>query len=120
DITAAPNLAKLKNEEKWETAPIPSEFHFSHPYPNPFNTETTFLIQLAENSKINAVIYDMQGKAVHTLSNQSYDAGSYNLHWNGRNDQGQAVPSGQYVIRIISRGRSGKAIIENRKLTLIK
>ena len=48
-------------------------------YPNPFNPVTTLRYDLPENSLVNITIYDMLGREVKTLINQTQDAGYRSL-----------------------------------------
>ena len=54
---------------------IPDVFALHQNYPNPFNPVTTLRYDLPENAMINITIYDMLGREVKTLINQTQDAG---------------------------------------------
>ena len=53
----------------------PEEFSLHQNYPNPFNPVTTLRYDLPENGYVNITIYDMLGREVKTLINQTQDAG---------------------------------------------
>jgi hypothetical protein len=84
-------------------------------FPNPFNPETTVLIELAERSNVSAVIYDLSGSRVRNLWSGSLPRGINALHWKGTNDNGSRVASGVYFLRIESTGEA-----KTLKLVLIK
>ena len=67
--------------------------------PNPFNPQTQIFYELAKDSRVTINIYDVMGRPVKTLlfgKNQS--AGSYNLYWNGDDEQGVTVSTGTYFV----------------------
>ena len=94
----------------------PDDFSLEQNYPNPFNPETTVRFALPVKSTISLKIYDMLGKEVATLLNkQEYDKGAFEIVWNGTNNYGQKVASGNYVAEL-KFGNFSKSI----KMTLLK
>jgi len=69
-------------------------------YPNPFNPITTLRYDLPENSLVTITIYDMLGRQVKTLINQTQDAGYRSIIWDATNNQGQPVSAGLYLYTI--------------------
>ena len=69
-------------------------------YPNPFNPITTLRYDLPENSLVTITIYDILGRQVKTLINQTQDAGYKSVIWNATNNKGQPVPAGLYLYTI--------------------
>ncbi|MBN2172349.1 MAG: VCBS repeat-containing protein [Candidatus Krumholzibacteriota bacterium] len=70
-------------------------------HPNPFNPTTTIAYTLAAPSPARLSIYDLQGRLVRTLRDEALQpAGYHELVWNGRDDAGEAVPSGVYIYRL--------------------
>lgn len=67
--------------------------------PNPFNARTALEFELAETSIVDLTIFDVRGRLVvrHDLGRQS--AGPFRTHWDGRDHDGRAVPSGVYFAR---------------------
>jgi len=45
-------------------------------------------------------IYDMRGARVASLVNADLSAGERSVEWSGTNDEGMAVPSGVYFVRL--------------------
>jgi len=82
-------------------------------YPNPFNPATNIEFSLARPDLINLEIYDIRGQKVKTLINSEYAAGTYQIIWNGRNDQDKEVSSGVYFYRLTGREfeSTGKMIL---------
>ena len=68
-------------------------------YPNPFNPETWIPYQLAHQTPVQIVIYDVEGRLVRRLNLGAQFAGRYfnkqrAAHWDGRNENGELVSSG--------------------------
>ncbi len=75
-------------------------------YPNPFEkiTEIRYQIPKQVNSRQNPVvsmnIYDVTGRLVKTLVNETQELGYYQVLWDGKDDLDNAVSSGIYFYRI--------------------
>jgi hypothetical protein len=76
---------------------IPTKFDLYQNYPNPFNPETIIRYDLAKNSDVKVVIYDMLGKQVGELVNQRQNAGTYEVSFDG-----SRLASGIYFYRIVT------------------
>jgi hypothetical protein len=89
---------------------LPGSFSLSQNYPNPFNPSTTITFDLpgeADNRQhVNLTIYDLRGRRVRELINTDLETGSHKIHWDGRNDQGESVPSGIYIYRLKAGGET--------------
>ena len=96
-------------------AGVAREFALYPNYPNPFNPETRIRFQLAENSNVRLMIYDVLGRKVRTLVSDRMDAGNHVINWDGLNDAGTDVASGMYVYRI----KAGD-FIAHRKMLLVR
>jgi hypothetical protein len=67
-------------------------------YPNPFNATATITYHVNHPQQIVLTVYDVQGHLVNTLANGLAASGIHHLTWDGHNDQGIPVASGQYFI----------------------
>ncbi len=74
----------------------PNAFALEQNYPNPFNPSTIIRYKLLHTSKVGLAIYNRTGQKVRTLVHENQYPGVYEVRWNGRNEQGLRVPSGQY------------------------
>jgi len=95
-------------------ASLPERFHLSQNYPNPFNLDTRFQISLPEPGQVFFAIYNLRGEQIRVVSdNQPFPAGIHALSWNGRDSQGNVLPSGLYVyqIKIADWSDSGKLVL---------
>ena len=68
--------------------------------PNPFNSSTQISYRLAAPGPVRLVIYNALGQQVRTLVDQFHAPGEYRVVWDARDQQGAAVASGVYVIRL--------------------
>jgi outer membrane protein assembly factor BamB len=94
---------------------LPAEFNLSQNYPNPFNPSTTINFSLPQKQMVKLIVYDILGKEVKTLVNGEKDAGSYNVQWNGTNNNGVNVSTGIYIYRI-----TAGSFIQEKKMILMK
>ena len=78
-----------------ETPVTPINFQIDAVFPNPFNSTTTVVYTLAENSYLTVSAYDVQGRLVDNISAGIQVAGQHKTHWNA--DQ---LPAGIYFIRL--------------------
>ena len=78
--------------------------------PNPFHHATTIQYQIPMKNAVRLTIYDLSGRLVETLVDNSQEPGVYQVQWEGR---GQA--SGIYFYRL-SFGKE----LAIRKMTLLR
>jgi hypothetical protein len=94
----------------------PDDYKLEQNYPNPFNPTTTIKFSLPLQKKISIIVYDVLGNEVKTLlNNQEFEKGNYEVTWDGTNNFGNAVASGQYIYTL-KYGNFSKSL----KMTLLK
>ena len=91
---------KTEIEHKENRKSPPEEFLLMQNYPNPFNAQTIFSYQIPEDCNVYITIYSLLGNKVKELVNKRQRAGYYTLGWNGADNQGNAIPSGIYLLRM--------------------
>jgi len=96
-----------------ETLPITYNLH--NAYPNPFNPVTILRYDLPENGIVTITIYDMLGRQVKTLMDQTQDAGYRSIIWDATNDYGKPVSAGIYLYQI----QAGE-YMQTKKMVLLK
>jgi hypothetical protein len=94
---------------------IPKEFILSQNYPNPFNPTTKIKFEIPldvkrERSNVKLIIYDILGKEISTLVNESLQPGTYEVTFDGSN-----LSTGIYFYVL----KAGD-YIETKKMVLIK
>jgi uncharacterized protein (TIGR02145 family) len=83
-----------------DTQMIPEDFALQQNYPNPFNPMTNIRFGIPEASDVSLFIYDIAGREIKTLINNSQPAGWYTAQWNGTTQDGTPVGTGMYFARI--------------------
>ena len=89
---------------------IPSVFRLYQNYPNPFNPKTIISYQLAVNSNVKLLVFDVLGNEVAALVNEKQSAGNYSIEFDAGN-----FPSGIYYYKLVSENFS-----DVRKMILLK
>ena len=94
-----------------ETIPgVPTEFQLDQNYPNPFNPTTTIRFTLPKSSPVILKVFDMMGREVASLVDQTLPIGEYEVEFDAK-----GLASGTYFYRIETEG-----FIRAKKLTLLK
>ena len=99
-----------------ESAPVdpdndlPDHVALEQNYPNPFNPATVINYDIPEQSHVRLAVYDLIGRQVDLLVNETRAAGSYNITWDG-----SQLSSGVYIYRLETAGQT-----LTRQMTLIK
>ncbi len=60
------------------------------------------VFQMKEPGSITVVVYDKNGTPVRRMSSgdEEIEAGTYNIEWDGKNDEGYTVQDGQYTYKV--------------------
>jgi len=96
----------------------PKGFALEQNYPNPFNPTTTIMYQLPVASQVKLEVFDMLGRKVSSLVEQTQNAGRYQANFNAAD-----LTSGMYFYRLqatpLNRA-SMEGFIEMKKMMLVK
>lgn len=68
--------------------------------PNPFNTNLGIQYEIEEVKHVDIVVYNLKGQKIKTLKSEKHLPGSYELKWNGKDENGEPVCNGVYVVFI--------------------
>jgi len=82
------------------TIGIPFKFDLEQNYPNPFNPSTTIAYSLPKSCTIVLKIFNMKGQIIDQLVNEFQQAGRHTVVWDGKDLNGDKVPSGEYIYKI--------------------
>ncbi len=89
---------------------VPSKFALSQNYPNPFNPTTLISFDIAKQSIVKLVVYDILGRVVKTLVDEMKSPGNYKIRFDA-----SMLTSGVYFYRI-----TADNFTDSKKLLLIK
>lgn len=93
----------------------PRKFALRQNYPNPFNPTTSIRFELPQECNLQLVIYNLRGQAIRTLAEGKRKAGYYDIIWEGRDQSGEQVASGVYLVRL-----QAGSFVKVIKMSLIK
>jgi hypothetical protein len=94
---------------------IPSNYALNQNYPNPFNPNTIINYQVQLSGNIELSIFDIRGRKIRKLVNEQKSVGDYQIKWDGTNDSGDPLSSGQYFYQL----KVGD-FISTKKMVLLK
>lgn len=89
---------------------IPSKYEVCQNFPNPFNPLTKIKFDIPKSTYIRLTVFDEMGREVNSLVNENLNAGSYEVEWDGINNN-----SGIYFYRMQTDNYT-----ETKKMILIK
>lgn len=102
-------------EQETGASIIPTNYKLLN-YPNPFNPSTIINYQLPELSFISLGIYDILGREVSSLVNETKSAGTYNINFDGKE-----LTSGMYIVKLTILPHAGiNPVVLSRKIVLAK
>jgi photosystem II stability/assembly factor-like uncharacterized protein len=90
--------------------PPPFSYSLEQNYPNPFNPTTSIKFQISSTSFVSLKVFDVLGKEIATLVNESKEPGMYTASWDAGN-----ITSGLYFYRL-----SAGSLVATRKMLLLK
>lgn len=85
---------------------LPKVYALGQNYPNPFNPSTSIRFDIPEDassgegSQVLLQVFNIRGQLVRILVDDVMAPGSYAVHWDGSNDQGERAGSGIFLYRI--------------------
>jgi hypothetical protein len=120
DLTAAPvaaaytpatvTIQHLTGVETPALADLPAAFELGQNYPNPFNPSTVIKFALPQAAHVTLTIYNLLGKEVAVLVDETLPAGRYEKQWEAR-----GLPSGVYLYRL-----QAGSLMQTKKLVLMQ
>ncbi len=89
---------------------LPTSVSLGQSYPNPFNPSASIPFEVSETSNVRIAVYDVLGREVALVVNQTYAPGSYTVNFDAVD-----LPSGSYTYRL----ESGDGV-QVRAMSLLK
>lgn len=84
-------------------------------YPNPFNPNTTIGYRIPEAGHVRLAIYDVEGRLLAVMVDAHMPEGHYTVTWEGKDSDGNQLPSGSYFARLEFEGS-----VRSRTMVLLK
>ena len=103
-------LMQLKNTVSVIELNVPLKYELSQNYPNPFNSNSKIKYQIAKNTDVKLIIYDVLGKEIRRLVDEQQNSGEYEIIFNASD-----LPSGVYFYQLKTYD-----FVNTKKLILLK
>jgi len=81
-----------------------SPFALGAPRANPARESVEFSFTTAREGPVQVLVYDVSGRVVRELLNETVGAGEHRLVWRGDDQEGRPVPAGVYFYRMKAEG----------------
>jgi len=104
---------------------LPKALALHQNYPNPFNPSTTIRYEIpvkgeengqgAATMPVELALFDIRGRLIRQLVDRSQGPGTYQVHWDGRDDRSRPAGSGVYLYRL----KTGDQVL-TRKMLLMR
>ena len=94
---------------------VPKVFSISNAYPNPFNPKVSIDFSIPVRTDVNIQVFDLLGRNVFTHKQDFTSPGKYRFQWNARDNIGNNVASGIYIVTI-----QHQKNIYKQKITFLK
>ncbi len=99
-----------------DAAPAPpARTAFASVSPNPSPGGLRVAFTLARPGRVSLAVFDLAGRRVRELFDETREAGVHRVAWDGRDAAGHAVPAGLYVLRLDAPGT-----IATRRVTIVR
>ncbi|MCY4160205.1 MAG: T9SS type A sorting domain-containing protein [Bacteroidetes bacterium] len=105
------DISQVNIDIERDITQVAESFELEENYPNPFNPTTSITFKVVYDSYIRITVFDVLGRKVATLTDQSYSSGTHKIQWDA-----SAVSSGQYIYRMEADGK----VIGAKSMVLIK
>lgn len=98
-----------------DLADIPNQYTLKQNYPNPFNPSTTIVFSIPRRGQVQVRVFNILGQLVTDLTNQTYEAGTHFVVWDGQDYNNRPVASGIYLYSIVT-----EEFMDTKKMVLLK
>lgn len=79
---------------------VPNQLVVYQNYPNPFNPTTQIEYEVPTISHVTVDVFNALGQKIHTLLNETQNAGKHSVTWKGTDNMGIRVASGLFFYRV--------------------
>lgn len=84
-------------------------------YPNPARGTTTVSLSVTGKEFVSLQIFSVNGELIQTIIARELEPGNHSFQWDGENEAGEPMPSGEYIVRMLAGVKS-----EAKKISLIR
>lgn len=107
-------LQKVEVAIKYDDV-VPLDYYLSQNFPNPFNPNTKVDFSIPVDGFVTIRVYDLLGQEIVSLFEGNTQAGKYAIQWDGKDKNGNAVSSGNYIYRMVAGD-----FVQSKKMTYLK
>ncbi len=100
------------------TPELPTAVEFSGPFPNPFNPSCEMAFSLPVAAHVDLDIFDAKGRRIRNLVRGPKAAGTFNVRWNGTDQNGRRQPGGLYFFVMKTQGNQGPLKLVRKALLI--
>ncbi len=80
----------------------PQSFSLSQNFPNPFNPGTAIKFSLPKASHVRITVFDMNGRQIDDILNQTREAGTHTVIWDAADKEGRLLSAGVYFYKLVT------------------
>jgi len=112
DARDAANASKPITFTSRSVPVIPTVTSFDRVAPNPARERATMSFALAKGGRVELAVYSVDGRRVRSLVSGAREAGTYQVTWDGRDENGHTVGAGIYYARLLTpQGRFTRSLV---------
>jgi hypothetical protein len=115
DLVPALENSTVSLANRNPAAALPKTYELSQNTPNPFNPTTQVNFALPQSGEVKLAVYNVLGQHVTNLVDGVMNAGYHTVTWDGTDENGNAVSTGVYFVKMNVDGNT-----DTRRMTLIK
>jgi len=93
----------------------PRNYILEQNFPNPFNPDTRIQFQLKKNQSVKLSVFNLRGQMVRKLVEKEMNSGIHSVTWDGKDNNGNTMPSGVYLYKLRVNGFE-----ETKRMELLK
>lgn len=112
-LTSAPS-----NNTNWiyiDPSDTPEQFNLFNPFPNPMQENGNIRYQLAEDSDVTLQLFDMLGREIKMIVQETQSSGSYTAEWNSN-----GIAAGVYILRLTASSDNHSTFQKSVTISIIK
>jgi hypothetical protein len=115
NIYLSQNLLATTAVDEHDNFVLPPNLILEQNYPNPFNPITSIGFALPSRMEVEVAVFDILGRKVVSLANQTFEAGRHTIRWDGCDKNGNQTAGGIYFYCIKAGDKTS-----SRKMILLK